>query len=53
MKKVAIIGGSGFIGSYVTKIFLEHDFEVKVSATDISREDKYQHLMSFKNAENS
>ena len=52
MKKVAIIGGSGFIGSYVTKIFLEHDFEVKVSATDISREDKYQHLMSFKNAEN-
>ena len=52
MKKVAIIGGSGFIGSYVTKIFLDHGYEVKVSATDISREDKYQHLMSFKNAEN-
>ena len=52
MKKVAIIGGSGFIGSYVTKLFLEHDYEVKVSATDISREDKYQHLMAFKNAEN-
>ena len=52
MKKVAIIGGSGFIGSYVTKLFLEQNYEVKVSATDISREDKYQHLMTFKNAEN-
>ncbi len=52
MKKVAIIGGSGFIGSYVTKLFLDNDYEVKVSTTDISREDKYQHLMAFKNAEN-
>ena len=52
MKKVAIIGGSGFIGSYITKLFLDHGYKVKVSATDISREDKYQHLMSFKNAKN-
>jgi hypothetical protein len=52
MKKVGIIGGSGFIGSYVTQQFLENGFEVKVSATDISREDKYQHLMHFKNAAN-
>lgn len=52
MKKVAIIGGSGFIGSHITQIFLDNNFEVKVSATDISREDKYQHLMGFKNAEN-
>lgn len=52
MKKVGIIGGSGFIGSYVTKQFLDHGFEVKVSATDISREDKYQHLMQFNNADN-
>ena len=52
MKKVGIIGGSGFIGSYITKAFLDHNFEVKVSATDITREDKFQHLMAFNNAEN-
>ena len=52
MKKVGIIGGSGFIGSYITKTFLDHDFEVKVSATDITREDKYQHLMALNNAAN-
>ncbi|MFN3968974.1 NAD-dependent epimerase/dehydratase family protein [Flavobacterium sp.] len=52
MKKVGIIGGSGFIGSYITKTFLENDYQVKVSATDITREDKYQHLMNLKNAEN-
>ncbi|RZJ69099.1 NAD-dependent epimerase/dehydratase family protein [Flavobacterium sp.] len=45
MKKVGIIGGSGFIGSHVTKIFLDNGFEVRVSSTDISNEDKYQHLM--------
>lgn len=52
MKKVGIIGGSGFIGSYITKTFLENGYQVKVSATDITREDKYQHLMNLKNAEN-
>lgn len=52
MKKVGIIGGSGFIGSYITKQFLKKGFEVKVSATDITREDKYEHLMALNNAEN-
>ena len=47
MKKVGIIGGSGFIGSYITKQFLEHGFEVKVSTTHISKEEKYEHLMSL------
>ncbi len=51
MKKVGIIGGSGFIGSHVTKLFLDHGFDVKVSTTDISREDKYQHLMQLKHTE--
>jgi len=36
MQTVGIIGGAGFIGSYVTKGFLENGFRVKVSATDIS-----------------
>lgn len=39
MKKVGIIGGSGFIGSYITKQFLDNGFEVKVSSTDISKEE--------------
>lgn len=51
MKKVGIIGGSGFIGSFVTKEFLNNGFEVKVSATNIKREDKYQHLMNLKHAD--
>jgi len=52
MKKVGIIGGSGFIGSYITKMFLDNDFLVKVSATDITREDKFQHLVTLANADN-
>ncbi|PKP12979.1 MAG: dihydroflavonol 4-reductase [Bacteroidetes bacterium HGW-Bacteroidetes-3] len=50
MKKVGIIGGSGFIGSYITKQFLENGYEVKVSTTDISKEEKFQHLRKFQNA---
>jgi len=52
MKKVGIIGGSGFIGSHTTKRFLEEDYKVKVSATDITKEEKYQHLMHLQHAEN-
>jgi nucleoside-diphosphate-sugar epimerase len=51
MKKAGIIGGSGFIGSYITKQFLDNGFEVKVSTTDISREEKYRHLMNLKNTD--
>ena len=52
MKTVGIIGGAGFIGSYVTKKFLENGFKVKVSAYDISRKDKYAHLDELPHAEN-
>ena len=52
MKKVGIIGGAGFIGSYVTQQFLENGYQVKVSATDISNKEKYAHLSALKNAEN-
>lgn len=51
MKKVGIIGGSGFIGSHITKQFLDDDFEVKVSSTDISKQEKYQHLMELEHAD--
>lgn len=47
MKKVGIIGGSGFIGSHITQRFLDNGFEVKVSSTNISKQEKYQHLMDL------
>lgn len=50
MKKVGVIGGSGFIGSYITKEFLDQNFEVKVSSTDILKKEKYAHLSKLKNA---
>jgi len=48
---VGIIGGSGFIGSDVTKRFLEAGYLVRVSATDISRKDKYGHLLALPGAD--
>jgi dihydroflavonol-4-reductase len=50
MQTAGIIGGAGFIGSYVTKIFLEENYKVKVSATDINNKSKYEHLMELTNA---
>lgn len=52
MKTVGIIGGSGFIGSHTTKKFLQEGFKVKVSATDISKAEKYEHLKTLPNAQN-
>jgi dihydroflavonol-4-reductase len=52
MKKVGIIGGSGFIGSYNTQKFLNEGYQVKVSTIDISKKEKYQHLLTLKNADN-
>ncbi len=52
MKTVGIIGGAGFIGSYVTKQFLENGYQVKVSATDISNTAKYAHLSGLPHAKN-
>lgn len=52
MKKAGIIGGSGFIGSFITKTFLNQGFQVKVSTTDITQRDKYEHLMVFNHSEN-
>ena len=52
MKTVGIIGGSGFIGSYITKKFLAENYQVKVSSTDITNTGKYEHLQALANAEN-
>ncbi len=52
MKTVGIIGGSGFIGSHVTKKFLKEGYSVKVSVTDIKKSEKYQHLFNLENSDN-
>ncbi len=52
MQTAGIIGGSGFIGSYITKIFLEEGYRVRVSSTNIQIKSKYEHLFSFENAQN-
>lgn len=51
MKHVGIIGGAGFIGSYNTKKFLEEGHAVKVSVTDLSKKEKYEHLLRLPDAE--
>jgi len=48
MKTVGIIGGSGFIGSFNTQKFLNEGYKVKVSTTDLSKKEKYEHLLSLK-----
>ncbi|WP_026450419.1 NAD-dependent epimerase/dehydratase family protein [Aequorivita capsosiphonis] len=52
MKTVAIIGGSGFIGSHTTQKFLNEGFSVKVSVTDIKKSEKYEHLFNLENSDN-
>lgn len=42
---VAIIGGAGFLGSYVTRRFLQANYQVKVSTRDKGRQDCYRHLL--------
>ncbi len=52
MKTAGIIGGSGFIGSHNTRKFLTEGYKVKVSTTDLSKEEKYKHLKDLPNSEN-
>jgi len=52
METTGVIGGAGFIGSYVTKLFLEAGHKVKVSTKDLPKQKKYRHLESFPNAQN-
>lgn len=52
MQTVGIIGGAGFIGSYVTQKFLTEGYAVKVSTTDLAKPEKYQHLHQLSHAEN-
>ncbi|GAB2566684.1 NAD-dependent epimerase/dehydratase family protein [Spirosoma areae] len=52
MQTVGVLGGAGFIGSYVTQKFLNEGYTVKVSTTDLAKPEKYQHLHQLSLAEN-
>ena len=52
MKKAGIIGGSGFIESDIISLLLNTNFDVKVSTTDISKQENYEHLMELDHSEN-
>ena len=52
MKTVGIIGGSGLIGSHITKKFLEEGYSVKVSVANIKKSENYKHLFNYQNSDN-
>ncbi|QYA26883.1 NAD-dependent epimerase/dehydratase family protein [Gramella sp. MT6] len=49
MKHIGITGGAGFIGSHITKRFLDEGHKVKISVTNISKSNKYEHLFDLGN----
>ncbi len=51
MKRVGIIGGAGFIGSYNTQKFLSEGYHVKVSVMYLSKKEKYAHLLQMDGAD--
>ena len=51
MKKVGVIGGSGYINSDIIDLLLHKQFEVKVSTEDLSNKENYQHLMDLDHSE--
>ena len=50
MQTAGIIGGAGFIGSYVTRKFLAEGYDVRVSVRDLAKKAKYDHLDQLENA---
>lgn len=51
MQTVGVIGGCGFIGSQVTSRFLAAGARVRVSATDVTKPEKYSHLRALPGAD--
>jgi len=51
MKKAGVIGGSGFIESEIISMLLYKNYDVKVSTSDISKIENFQHLMELDHSE--
>lgn len=49
-KTVLVTGGTGYIGSWVTKLLLERGYTVRLTVRDKSKKGKYQHLIDIENA---
>ena len=43
-KTILVTGGTGYIGSLVTKILLEKGYTVRLTVRDKTKKTKYQHL---------
>lgn len=52
MITAGIIGGSGYIGSYVTQKFLEEGYKVRVSTRNIRKKNRYHHLEKLEHSKN-
>ncbi|MEL7119166.1 MAG: NAD-dependent epimerase/dehydratase family protein [Bacteroidota bacterium] len=52
MKKIAVIGGAGYLGSHIVSHCLNQGFQVKTSVTKLSLPEKYQHLQNLPNSAN-
>lgn len=46
-KTVLVTGGTGYIGSWVTKMLLEKGYSVRLTVRDKSKRAKYQHLIDI------
>jgi len=46
-RTVLVTGGTGYIGSWVTKDLLEKGYTVRLTVRDKTRKDKYQHLIKI------
>ncbi len=49
-KTVLVTGGTGYIGSWVTKMLLEKGYTVRLTVRDKRKKEKYQHLIDIENS---
>ena len=48
-KIILVTGGTGYIGSLVTKMLLEKGYTVRLTVRDKTKKNKYQHLIDIEN----
>ena len=44
---ILVTGGTGYIGSWVTKMLLDKGYSVRLTVRDKSKKAKYQHLIDI------